>query len=138
MFRRPAALWLRIRLQIVALAQITIGVGLWVHRTDFALLPAARDILGDALWAIMIFWWTGVVTPNALPWRRGVAALALCTTVEVSQLYHAPGVDGLRRTTLGQLTLGSGFDTRDLLAYAAGVLTAVLVESALRRRARQR
>ena len=38
-----------------------------------------------------------------------------------------------RRTRIGHLVLGSGFDRRDLLAYAAGVLATVLLERAWRR-----
>ena len=51
-------------------------------------------------------------------------------------MYHAPALDAFRRTTAGHLVLGSGFDPRDLAAYAAGVLTAVFLERvALRGRA---
>jgi hypothetical protein len=54
--------------------------------------------------------------------------------VEVSQLYHAPVVDAVRATRLGHLVLGSGFDARDLAAYAGGIVGAVLLEAALIRR----
>jgi hypothetical protein len=106
----------------------TIVVGLAVHLHGGALSPVARDVLGDALWAAMIFWWVGAAVPAVRLSRRAVVALAFCFAVELSQLYHAPGIDALRETTLGHLVLGSGFDPRDLAAYAAGVLTAALVE----------
>jgi len=35
------------------------------------------------------------------------------------------------RGALGQLVLGSGFDPRDLLAYATGVVAALLLERAV-------
>jgi hypothetical protein len=54
--------------------------------------------------------------------------LAICFAVELSQLYHAPALDALRETTAGHLVLGSGFDPRDLIAYAAGVCAAALVD----------
>lgn len=54
--------------------------------------------------------------------------------METRQLYHAPALDALRRTTAGHLVLGSGFDPRDLLAYTLGVVAAVLLERALHRR----
>jgi hypothetical protein len=44
-----------------------------------------------------------------------------CFAVEFSQLIHLPMLDALRRTTLGYLVLGSGFDRRDLAGYAGGV-----------------
>jgi hypothetical protein len=51
--------------------------------------------------------------------------------VEVSQLYHAPAIDALRATFVGALVLGSGFDLRDLAAYALGVASALLLDVAL-------
>jgi hypothetical protein len=57
-------------------------------------------------------------------------AVAICFAVEVSQLYHTPALDTLRRTTVGQLTLGTGFDLRDLLTYIGGVLAAACLERA--------
>jgi hypothetical protein len=105
-------------------------VGLAVHLRGAALPPAARDVLGDALWAMMIAWWLGSIAPDARLSRRAIAALAICFAVELSQLYHTPLIDALRETTLGHLVLGSGFDPRDLLSYAAGVLAAALLELA--------
>lgn len=76
---------------------------------------------------MMIVWWMGVAVPR-LPLRtRGVAALAVCVTVERSQRYHSPLLDALRRTLPGHLVLGSGYDRRDFLAYAAGVVVAVVL-----------
>ena len=125
----------RARARYAALAAATIAVGLTVHR--WAALPLgarARDASGDALWAAMIAWWVGAAAPGARPWARAAAALALCSAVEGSQLYHTPALDALRRTTAGHLVLGSGFDPRDLAAYAAGVLAACALEWAARRR----
>jgi hypothetical protein len=100
---------------------------LLVHLAASFLPPAVRDILGDALWAAMIVWWMGVAVPR-LPLRtRGLLALAVCTAVELSQRYHTPLLDALRRTLPGHLVLGSGYDPRDLLAYAAGVVVAVVL-----------
>jgi len=116
------------RLTFVALAIGTIALGLGVHFTDGVLPPAVRDILGDALWAAMIAWWMAAVAPAVRLSLRSAVALAFCAAVEFSQLYHAPALDALRETTIGQLTLGSGFDSRDLVAYAAGVVAAALLE----------
>jgi hypothetical protein len=122
----------RARLGYAALAAATIAVGLFVHRSGILLPPAARDIVGDALWAMMIVWWVSAAAPRARPWIRGAVALGICFAVELSQLVHTPAIDAARSTTLGQLVLGSGFDPRDLLAYAAGVVAAVLLERAER------
>jgi hypothetical protein len=92
---------------------------------------AVRDVLGDALWAAMIAWWVGALAPGASLVRRGAAAYGVCVAVELSQLYHAPGIDAVRATRVGHLVLGSGFDPRDLVAYAGGVAAAVLIERLL-------
>ena len=117
----------------LALACATIAVGLVVHLRGAALGPDARDVLGDVLWAMMIAWWAGVLAPRARLAVRCSCAYVVCATVELSQLYHAPALDAARATTLGHLVLGSGFDPRDLVAYAAGVALAALLESAIRR-----
>ena len=119
---------LRSRAFYIALAVGTIVVGLAVHLHGAALSPVARDVLGDALWAAMVYWWIGAAVPTVRLSRRAMVALAVCFAVELSQLYHAPGIDALRETTLGHLVLGSGFDPRDFASYAAGVLAAALVE----------
>jgi len=106
-------------------------VGLLVHLRGTVLGPDVRDATGDAVWAVMITWWVGALAPAARPGVRGAAAYAVCLAVEVSQLYHAPAVDAVRATLVGQLVLGSGFDVRDLAAYAVGVASAVLIDVTL-------
>ena len=129
---------LRARLPHAALAVGTIVLGLVVHEGGAALAlgPAARDVLGDALWAVMIVWWLGALAPAMRLATRGGLALAICAAVELSQLLHTPPLDAARRTHVGRLVLGSGFDARDLAAYTAGVLAAVLLARAVARRGR--
>jgi hypothetical protein len=127
----------RTRTSYIAAALVTITAGLLVHLRGEALAPAARDVIGDALWAAMIAWWVGALVPSARLLRRSAAAYAICVVVEVSQLYHTPWLDALRATTMGHLVLGSGFDPRDLLAYALGVAGAVFLEAAVLARGRR-
>ena len=124
----------RARLTYVALGVGTIAVGLVVHLRGGVLDATTRDIVGDALWAAMMMWWVGAIAPAARPRTRALVALAICFGVEFSQLYHAPAVDALRGTTVGHLVLGSGFDPRDLAAYATGILAAVCLDRAVVRR----
>jgi hypothetical protein len=124
----------RRRVTYLALALTTIVVGLVVHFGGRVLAPAARDILGDALWAAMIVWWVGVIAPRANPPTRYGIAYAICAVVELSQAYHTPGLDAARANRLGQLVLGSGFDPRDLIAYAIGVGAAALLDATIIRR----
>ena len=127
----------RRRVVYAALAIGTIAAGLAVHMGGGAWSPALRDVLGDALWAMMLFWWISVLVPAGSPMFRGSLALAVCFAVELSQLLHTPLLDAMRRTTAGHLVLGSGFDARDLVAYTGGVMAAVIVETVWRRNARQ-
>ena len=76
----------------------------------------------------MVAWLVGAAAPGAPLRLRAAAALAICAGVEMSQLYHTTALAALRRTTAGQLVLGSGFDPRDLMAYTLGVLVAAFLE----------
>lgn len=119
---------LRFRVRYLALALVTIIVGLLVHTRGAALGPVTRDVMGDALWAAMIAWLVSALAPGARLVRRIIAAYLVCATVEFSQLYHTPALDAVRATFVGHLILGSGFDTRDLAAYALGISLAALLE----------
>ena len=123
----------RPRLLFVACALATIVVGLVVARGGFALPAAVRDKLGDALWAMMIVWLIGAVVPQKPIVGRAALALVICWIVELSQAYHQQFLDSVRNTAIGQLALGSGFDVRDLGAYALGVTAALGLELATRR-----
>jgi hypothetical protein len=122
----------RIRVRAAAAASATILIGLWVHRGGVALGPDARDVAGDALWACMMAWIVAMIAPAASMLTRGAIALAISWAVEFSQLVHTPALDALRATTLGGLVLGSGFDPRDLAAYALGVAAAIVLEGIAR------
>src|SRR5207237_49913 len=65
--------------------------------------------------------------------RLATVALAYSCAIEVSQLYHAPWIDAIRRTLPGALVLGYGFLWSDLVCYAAGVALGAGGESAVRR-----
>jgi hypothetical protein len=106
-----------------------------VHFAGASLGPSLRDALGDALWAAMMMWLLGAVAPRASLFVRGAVAYAISACVEVSQLYHAPALDAVRETRIGHLFLGSGFDPRDLLWYALGIVGALLLELTARARA---
>jgi len=113
----------------IVLALATVAIGLLVHVFGAPLGPVARDVLGDALWAVMIVWWISALRPSAPLRTRAGVSLAVCWAVEASQLFHTPALDAFRLTPIGQVTIGSGFDPRDLIAYAAGVAGAALLEA---------
>ena len=119
---------LRRRVGYAALALLTIAAGLALVRTRAALPAALADKLGDALWAAMMFWWVSAAMPDARPRTRALAAVGVAWAVEASQLLRVPWLDALRATRLGHLVLGADFDAGDLVAYAAGVAVAFLIE----------
>ena len=122
------------RLRYLIAALLTVAVGLGVHLGGSFTPPTVRDIIGDALWAAMMFWWISALSPRSDPIVRAGVALGISWIVELSQLYHTPSLDAARHTTLGSLILGSGFDARDLVAYAGGVVAAVAIDAMVRRR----
>lgn len=124
----------RSRASFITLAIVTMAVGLAVHFHGRFLGVVFQDVVGDALWAAMVTWWIAALVPGASLRTRLPVSLAICFAVEVSQRYHAPTLEALRRTTAGHLVLGSGFDPRDFVSYTLGVLVAMLVERVLLRR----
>ena len=60
--------------------------------------------------------------------RHAALAMTVSVAVEVSQLYKAPWIDTIRRTTLGGLVLGYDFVWSDLACYAVGVGLGVVIE----------
>jgi hypothetical protein len=111
----------------LVLAIATVIAGLTVHLHGTGLPAALRDILGDALWAAMIFWLVSLAAPTVTLSWRAFAALAICFAVELSQLLEHPVLEAVRGSTLGHLVIGSDFDARDLVAYGGGIVAAALL-----------
>jgi hypothetical protein len=57
-------------------------------------------------------------------WKVVLYSYLLTVSIEVSELYHAPWIDNIRRTFLGKMLLGWGFLWSDLLCYACGIVIA--------------
>ena len=109
---------------LLALAGITIAMGLASRWYPQYLPVFVAKYAGDTLWATLVFWLLATV------WRRasaaGLAALAIAISfaVEVSQLFHAGWIDSIRATTIGALVLGSGFLWSDFPCYVVGATLA--------------
>lgn len=116
----------RHRLHYTGLIFFTIIIGLFA-RTKY--VPAFLYLwLGDALYAVLIFFLIGFIYNRKSVLWIGLAALVSCYVIEVSQLYQADWINLLRETKLGALTLGHGFLWSDLLAYVVGVAAGMAVE----------
>ncbi|MFO0954654.1 MAG: DUF2809 domain-containing protein [Isosphaeraceae bacterium] len=107
---------------------LVILLGLGSRRFGHSLPGFVATYAGDTLWATVAFLGIGLVLPRASTWRVGLSAMAFSVLIELSQLYHAPFIDSVRRTTLGGLVLGHGFLWSDLACYAVGVGLGAAIE----------
>lgn len=114
-------------LYIIA-AMIVVFLGLASRKLSGNLPEILNMYLGDALWALMIYLFVAVIfkTPS-IKWVA-ISSLLFCYLIELSQLYHAFWIDGIRNTRLGGLILGFGFLWSDILAYTMGVGIGILIE----------
>lgn len=125
---RDATVRTRRRGLLVA-AALVIVAGLAVHLLGSG--PVA-DFAGDALYAVMIYLVIAAVFARAASWLIGTAAVVVCALIEVFQLTGLPGVWAEAFWPV-RLVLGAGFDARDLIAYAVGVVVATTCDLITRR-----
>ncbi|WP_439555186.1 DUF2809 domain-containing protein [Dyadobacter sp.] len=95
-----------------------------------------RLYVGDALWAMMVFFGLAFIFRKWPAWQVAAAALGFSVCIELSQLYHAPWIDRIRQMPLGGLVLGFTFVWSDLVCYAVGVGLGVMVEILILRKLR--
>src|SRR5262245_19178640 len=118
----------RNRLRYLAGTGLVVALGLASRRYPALLPDFISRYAGDTLLAVMVF---GILGTLATRWSSlRVATVTLCVSyaVELSQLYHAPWIDGIRATRLGGLVLGIGFLWSDIVCYTVGVALCVAVE----------
>jgi Protein of unknown function (DUF2809) len=114
-----------IQLSLMALAAV-LGIG---SRRYAHILPRfIAAYAGDTLWALAAYLGFGLILTRASAGAIALIALTFAVAIEVSQLYHAPWIDSLRRTMLGGLLLGYGFLWSDLVCYVAGVGLGVAID----------
>jgi len=122
----------RKRLLTAFFLALTIAVGLASRKIPWALETFGK-YPGDALWALAVFFGWMFLFPRKSVWNIAAVAFALSCLVEVSQLYQAPWLNDIRKTTLGHLVLGSTFSWWDIVAYGVGILLGVTFDCAIRR-----
>jgi hypothetical protein len=127
--RRDPLLW-------TALIALAIVLGLGSRRFAARLPGFVAAYAGDTLWALVAFLGIGLLLPRASTGMVAILAMVFSVLIEISQLYHAPWIDSIRRMTLGGLVLGYGFLWSDLACYSVGVGLGVVIESAWKVRVR--
>ncbi|MFA5047076.1 MAG: DUF2809 domain-containing protein [Paludibacter sp.] len=105
-----------------------IALGLGSRKFSSFFPELINTYLGDALWALMIYFMAATVFKSKTIITISVASLLFCYTIELSQLYHAPWIDSIRSTTPGGLVLGFGFLWTDMLAYTIGIVFGACIE----------
>ena len=122
------------RLLFLALTLFLIGVevliALYVHDRFI------RPFFGDVLVAVLLCAAVRVIVPDRPLWLPAGVFL-FCTGVEILQYFQyfsLPQRLGLYRIPWIKVLLGSSFDFRDILCYAAGCAAFAAAEYILRRR----
>jgi len=119
------------RLRYVTAIAVTVAAGLLSRSSVANHLPwLLRTYAGDTLWALAVFLTLGLLFPRAGTLRLALGAAILSYGVEISQLYQASWLNGIRHTTGGALLLGFGFRWSDLVCYSLGILLGVAAEYA--------
>ena len=121
------------RAAYLAIAVVTLVVGLVWRFVWVGLPPALYKYGGSVLWAAMIYWLAALVRPGAKPVRLALAAAVIATVVELFKLVHTPGLDAFRLTLAGKVVLGRFFYWSDFLAYYGAIAIAAWVDGCIRR-----
>jgi hypothetical protein len=105
---------------------LAIGFGLF-SRSRF-IPDLIYPYLGDLLYCLMFYFIIGFLFPKIKSVNVLLYCVAICFVIEVSQLIKVDWLNEIRNTTLGKLTLGSGFLWSDLVSYTLGGLVGFELE----------
>jgi hypothetical protein len=103
-------------------------LGLTARRFSVYLPNFINIYLGDTLWSLMVFFMFGFIFKTKETRWVAFTSLLFSFSIEISQLYHSPWIDSLRRNRVGGLILGYGFLWSDLVAYTIGIGIGMFIE----------
>lgn len=108
-------------LAAAALLAVELAIALFVHDSF------VRPYLGDSLAVLLVY--AALCAATRLQ-PRPAAALAFCVAalIEFGQYAGLLHILGLQGSVVARTLLGTGFDPKDFLAYAAGALAAGALE----------
>lgn len=118
----------RNRLLYLLMVTIVICLGLLSRRISDHLPDLINLVLGDILWALMVYLLIRTVFRSWSIRKVALTGLSFSFLIELSQIYHAPWIDAIRNTTLGGLILGFGFLWSDLVAYSIGIGFGIIID----------
>lgn len=110
---------------------VVIALGLLARAGKDWLPDYINLYLGDALYAVMMFYIYSFILPGSKMLYRAGYALITCFSIEFLQLCDAPCIVAARATLPGRLILGQGFLWSDLAAYITGVGAVYSIENRL-------
>ncbi len=116
------------RSKYLLFAFLVVVAGLFARKVSFLFPDFVNLYLGDALYALMVYFGIRFLTVRFTFWVSGLFALLFCFAIEFAQLSTLPILVTMRSTTLGALVLGRGFLWSDLLAYIVGVSVGLLFD----------
>lgn len=111
----------RSRLIYLMAAIAVVVLGLSSRKYSRVLPEFLVSYAGDTLWALTAFLGVGMLFHRWSTLRVCVTSLLFAFAIELSQLYHSPWVDQIRRTMVGGFILGYGFLWSDLFCYVVGI-----------------
>lgn len=120
---------MKARIKYFVIVCLIISIGLSSRSLDFIPL-----IIGDILYAMMIYFIMRFFFLKFRPIKIACIALVICFGIEFLQLYQAEWLVSIRNTKLGALVLGQGFLLSDLSAYFLGVSVAYFLEYLFRKK----
>ena len=83
---------------------------------------------GSALWGAMVFFLVAIASPRLSRPHIASVAIAVAVGVELFRLVHTPWLDDFRLTLAGTLLLGRIFSAWNIVAYVAGIVSALLLD----------
>lgn len=102
---------------------ITIALGLASRRFPIGVFVWDKS-LGDALYAVMVYFVAALVRPSLGPRALGLLAFGISFAIE---LFQATGIPA-RLPRVLQLVLGTSFGWHDVVCYAVGAAFVALVD----------
>lgn len=114
-------------IQPVALL-LTIAAGLCSRAYGEYLPQVIALYAGDSLWALMIYFGFGLIFNQIGIASTVLLSIIFCYSIEASQLYHAPWIDGIRSNRFGALVFGHGFLWTDIVCYTFGVMAGAIID----------
>lgn len=114
----------------IVLLAIEIGIGVYV-RDAFV-----RPYVGDALVVVLIYCFVRVFIPQGIRWLPGYVFAFACF-IEILQYFRLVDLLGVTNR-VARIILGSTFDFKDIISYAAGWVFILIAEKWYRTYVRSR